>query len=401
MKPPCHNRRALELSTVLREHLTNLKNFLWLYTDVPSNPDDTKHPSNPVGGHWTNAADRAAQNIGKGAYHSRCLRSWAKAYINNRNTLPHRKVPQRYSRIDDEDLAAELQLHLQSVGKSVCAQDIVDYLGVPENGVHLGIKKLISLRTADRWMSHLGYRWQREPQGQYTDGHEREDVVCYRNNIFLLAWTHYQCYMRKWKTDNITLEDLSEVESSGRRTIMWFHDESMFYANDRRKVHWVHDSESALPQPKGEGASLMESAWVLFKAGRARDGYFTNQEIVAQAVKAMDILQKDYPGEDHVLVFDNATMHLKRADDTLAARKMPKNLSQSFGPSASVKDANGKAVLGPDGKQVKEKIQMIDATLPNGDLQPLYFAEGHVKAGWFKGMAQILVECGYENAPHL
>ncbi|KAG2031732.1 hypothetical protein BDR03DRAFT_1015841 [Suillus americanus] len=83
----------------------------------------------------------------------------------------------------------------------------------------------------------------------------------------------------------------------------------------------------------------------------------TKQEIVVQAVKVMYILQKDYPGEDHVLVFGNAMMHLKHADDALAAQKMLKNPSQLFGPSASVKDANGKAVLGPDGKQVKEKIE--------------------------------------------
>jgi hypothetical protein len=36
-----------------------------------------------------------------------------------------------------------------------------------------------------------------------------------------------------------------------------------------------------------------------------------------------------------------------------------------------------------------------------GDIQPLYFPDGHEKAGHFKGMAQILVERGYANAPHL
>jgi hypothetical protein len=34
---------------------------------------------------------------------------------------------------------------------------------------------------------------------------------------------------------------------------------------------------------------------------------------------AMDILEEHYPDEDHVLVFDNATTHLKRADDALSA----------------------------------------------------------------------------------
>ena len=37
----------------------------------------------------------------------------------------------------------------------------------------------------------------------------------------------------------------------------------------------------------------------------------------------------------------------------------------------------------------------------NGQDQPLYFPEGHPKAGLFKGMAQILVECGFANALNL
>jgi hypothetical protein len=44
---------------------------------------------------------------------------------------------------------------------------------------------------------------------------------------------------------------------------------------------------------------------------------------------------------------------------------------------------------------------MKDAQLLNGDIQHLYFPDGHDKAGYFKGMAQILVERGYTNAPHL
>jgi hypothetical protein len=36
-------------------------------------------------------------------------------------------------------------------------------------------------------------------------------------------------------------------------------------------------------------------------------GYFTNDDILDHASTAMDILETHYPGEDHVLIFDNAT----------------------------------------------------------------------------------------------
>jgi len=47
---------------------------------------------------------------------------------------------------------------------------------------------------------------------------------------------------------------------------------------------------------------------------------------------------------------------------------------------------------------VKEKVCMGDGRLPDRTLQSLYFPEGHEKAGWFKGMAQILIEHGYTDA---
>ncbi|KIK74797.1 hypothetical protein PAXRUDRAFT_174608, partial [Paxillus rubicundulus Ve08.2h10] len=61
-----------------------------------------------------------------------------------------------------------------------------------------------------------------------------------------------------------------------------------------------------------------ETAQVLSKVGKSHDGYFTNQDILDHAKKAMDILEKYYPDEDYILVFNNATAHLKCTDDTLS-----------------------------------------------------------------------------------
>jgi hypothetical protein len=61
LKPPRDKRLStgsVILSPVLKERLTQVKNFLWLYTDTHN--DGTTHPENPVGGHWSQAADRAA-----------------------------------------------------------------------------------------------------------------------------------------------------------------------------------------------------------------------------------------------------------------------------------------------------------------------------------------------------
>ena len=49
-----------------------------------------------------------------------------------------------------------------------------------------------------------------------------------------------------------------------------------------------------------------ESAHVLFKAGLTWNEYFTNDEILEQASKTMDILEKHFPDDHHVFLFDNA-----------------------------------------------------------------------------------------------
>ena len=136
---------------------------------------------------------------------------------------------------------------------------------------------------------------------------------------------------------------------------------------------------------------------MLFKAGKSQDGYFTNNDIVAQAQKAIKLVTEHYPDEDHILVFDNATTHLKCPEDTLSACKMPKHPSKegkNWGIEVTAKDAAGKIVYKMDEKPSKVKVQMRDGTLKDGSPQSLYFPDGHPHAGIFKGMAIILEEHG-------
>ena len=96
-----------------------------------------------------------------------------------------------------------------------------------------------------------------------------------------------------------------------------------------------------------------QQAWVLFKAGKAREGYFTNNDILQQATHAMDILQEHYLSENHVFVFDNATTHLKWADNAFSACKMPKHPPRhgcNWGVMVAVLDGKGKPVFDPNGK---------------------------------------------------
>ena len=92
------------------------------------------------------------------------------------------------------------------------------------------------------------------------------------------------------------------------------------------------------------------------------------------------------------MIFDNATTHVKRADNALSARRLPKNPLLSWGITVPVKNNNGDVMCHPHGKVQKMKVPMEPGRFANGDPQPLYFPDEHEKVGWFKGMAQILQE---------
>jgi len=57
----------------------------------------------------------------------------------------------------------------------------------------------------------------------------------------------------------------------------------------------------------------------LFKPGKNQDGYFSNEDIIEQVNEAINILQEYYPDFKHVLIYNNATTHLKHAEDALSA----------------------------------------------------------------------------------
>lgn len=209
------------------------------------------------------------------------------------------------SMLVDEDLMGDINLHLQELEKEISAQKLVDFLARDDVREKHGITKAISERTARRYLGTLGYRWKTERKGQYADGHEREDVVDYRNSIFLPQWKEIEARMRNWTTEN--LPELGP-SPAGRRIIVWFHDESIFYAHDRRKKGWYHKDAPVKPYKKGEGASLMIADYVsadfgwsprsldgtrsarrILRPGKNKDGYFACEDIEDQADEMMDI----------------------------------------------------------------------------------------------------------------
>ena len=317
------------LDPFIRSRMEGIRIFLNLFTNPISYTYDK----------WAASSFQASVSIGHSTYCARQLRKLARAYISDRSILPINPYGDwNQSMLVDEDLCNELNLYLQELGKDITAEKVAEYLARPEVKEKHGISKTISIRTARRFLNTLGFRFSHPKKGQYADGHERVDVVYYRNAVFLPKWEKVSVRMRNWMQDDVTV---CEPSIPGHRVCAWFHDESIFYAHDRRRKSWYHKDASAKPYTKGEGASLMIARYVsadygflaapdgrdtqrIFKPGKNRDGFFSNEDILEQISDAMDLVLELYPDDDHIFIYDNATTHLKRPDNAPSARKMPK-----------------------------------------------------------------------------
>lgn len=219
---------------------------------------------------FTTASERAASGAGRGLWHARRVRQWLKTFIKSGRLPLNNYGWWNLSVLEDEDVAEEIKLYLQEQGKYITAENIVRFLNKEDVRTRLGISKSISVRTGRRWLRRMGYRWRLEPKGQYFDGHEREDVVHYRNHEFIPKWKALEPFMLSWDGDTGLALPLT-LQEGQRQIVVWFHDESTFYAHDRRRLRWVHMDEHAVPFKKGEGVSVMVADFVSADYGFMKD----------------------------------------------------------------------------------------------------------------------------------
>src|SRR5882762_2531104 len=182
------------LDLMFRGQVEDMVMFLWAYI----NPQSLDH------GKWIPASLHTVKNVNRAPSYARQLRGWARDFIADREVLPQNPYGRwNESLIDtDETLAQDIHLHLQGIGKFVKSMDLADFLDTPEMQERTGLTKRIHLATAQRWMKKLDYRWQRDPKGQFVDGHERKDIVNYCQNIFLPSWSNIKAKMRDWSQVN-------------------------------------------------------------------------------------------------------------------------------------------------------------------------------------------------------
>ena len=186
----------------------------------------------------------------------------------------------------------------------------------------------ICSETARVWLHKLGFTQKNHHKSVYFDGHEREDVVSYREEFLQkLEELDRRCQYNGHEPQ------LSDQE---KRLIPVHHDESTFYSNADQTFHWGDDEVSVLKQ-KSLGSAIMVSDFIEEATGdflrhdgdEARllhetktDGYFDSNKFMEQVDHAINVFEKKFPDAQALFLFDNAPSHRKCSDETLNAEHM-------------------------------------------------------------------------------
>ena len=229
---------------------------------------------------WRKASLVVAKSQSHSVARARSIRLWALSFLQTRD-LPHPKHSgTRSTVLQDEDVSHQIQAELAEKTErgSIKASDLVDVISSPKIQDHLKLvgidRPFISERTAHRWLGTLGWRYGRQKNGMYIDGHEREDVVQYRTT-FVQRFKQYERRFHLWDDNGEELpppRGFHVPEAAGRfRLVLVTHDESTFFQNDQRKVGWDREGSSKAPKPKGDGQSIMVSDFLTMDWGRLRD----------------------------------------------------------------------------------------------------------------------------------
>lgn len=313
-----------------------------------------------------------ARCFGKGIYFARRIVSWEIEWVEDR-LIPEGKrgcFAKIRSWFNDEGVQQAIRDWLSSqkvedITAFKLAKVIGEYLDsnratmvVEDMLLFKPTKNRIRARTARKWLKLMGLTHSRYTKGVYVDGHEREDVVLYRNNVFLPLWKQFSQRFVVFEEDG-SWQPPPGLMPGEKPIVFITHDESAFNANDGKRQGWMKKGEQPL-RPKTKGKGIMVSGfltpggrlkvpdhipdsellnnpmWVIVDGAPIRDSmwyleygkdnYWTGDKMIEHTIRvALPIFHYAFPGCQALFAFDNASNHCAFSDKALVASKMNLN----------------------------------------------------------------------------
>lgn len=195
------------------------------------------------------------------SYTARKIRRWAEYYLQKQALPDHSqgKHIKTKSLIFDEDVASKCREFLKTqMNDSITGQSFAHWI---HNNLHLEADLprpvQISSKTAVRWLHSLGMNYVKYTKGLYIDGHERADVVSYRDD-FLDRMSNHEKFFYKYESDDMARVAHPVLNPGERPRVLVTHDESCFSSHDGKTTIWMDENDRPL-RPKGQGRSIMVS----------------------------------------------------------------------------------------------------------------------------------------------
>lgn len=313
----------------------------------------------------TKAAEHAAIMIGKS---ERTVRSWRSDFMEH-GEIPENKQG-RYQRRgilwSNEALNKKATIYVRANANvkgqpNLTASSFCSWVNeelLPNELLEPGFPRKIGVDTARLWLHHLGFEVLSARKGAYFDGHEGADVVQARksflNDMIEVGFLHPE-HAPNEEAQRAFPKDIPLASNETRsKTVLIFHDESTFNANDDQTTQWGKKGEGML-RPKSKGSGIMVSDFVdqingylaltddefeeanakdltitqkarqTLEYGESREGYWSCDKFMLQIEVAVKIANIKYPkseGWNVVWIFDHSSCHTAMAEDALDVAKM-------------------------------------------------------------------------------
>lgn len=326
---------------------------------------------------------QAAESYGRSKWYSEMIRKWERSWIQDgkiaegkqgratvRSWLTDeglelfiREWIKKNESITAYKLAIAVTEYLRSDRAGELMNDLIGRAISGDDEVEGHSQLNIRVRTVKNWLNKLGLVYSRIGKGIFKDGHEREDVVLYRQERFLPKFMGYKQIAVRF-TEN---KEMTKPDGVDSPVVFVTQDESCFNANDGPTHQWMVKGEPPI-RAKGRGKGIMISEF-LTPAGRlccqnaegltmyatemletGSGKWWKGEDLVAQVRKAIFIFKSAFPGCKGVWLFDNATGHSIYAPDALLASAMNMN------PGGKDKPLMRDGWYTKDGRRVVQKM---------------------------------------------
>ncbi|CAB4395573.1 unnamed protein product [Rhizophagus irregularis] len=181
-----------------------------------------------------NASNNIAQIVwNKGDYMARCIRKWGTHFLRTGELLVYRQG--KHTKLESLQ-APELRSprNLKFYIEETVFSKLTGHIK----------KNTICEKTCQNYMHKWGFKYD-EKKGVYYDGHERPDVVAYRNE-WLKRMFEYRKSMKDFDGDMLDVVLEPQFKPGEKELVHVTHDECHFYVNDEQQKIWIREDEDIL-----------------------------------------------------------------------------------------------------------------------------------------------------------